>query len=263
MYKPIAQNTDTDTDRFNSVELLADQIFDRIPALEPEDDAQEFEEPAGENVVSLFSRPAPRRNPNPSRAEQLLGSLLGVLDQAGKLDQVEKTEETQDNAADFTHAPDIGYEAAFRRSQLPAGVEPLKAQPTATNETQTMSNIRSMMQEQEVEREKVRIAHKRQKAKEILPPIEPQDTFEPAPTPQTKVPRPTLSRRAARRLDRAFRNYYFLAISLSAWCTMAMMVVIEPAVGQGLGLLSLLLLVAASCMFSRKTAVVRACARSR
>ena len=246
MYK---QNVaDPTTDPFNSVESLAEQIFERIPALEPAEDTPEVEDHPDSNVVSLFSRKGPQQNPNPSRAEQLLGSLLNVLDQGGKVDDIE------DRPVDFAHAPDIGYEAAFRRSQLPQGIEPLRAQPTATTETETLSNIRAMMEVQEVEREEARIAMKREKAKEVLAPIEPQEKFEPSVEPQPKASRATLRRRVLSILDKAFRNYYFLAIALSGWCTLAMMVVIDPAVGRVLGMLSLVLLMASVCMHSHKSA---------
>ena len=236
---------DPTTDPFNSVESLAEQIFERIPALEPAEDTPEVEVHPDSNVVSLFSRKAPQQNPNPSRAEQLLGYLLNVLDQGGKVDDIE------DRPVDFAHAPDIGYEAAFRRS---LSVEPLRAQPTATTETETLSNIRAMMEVQEVEREEARIAMKREKAKEVLAPIEPQEKFEPSVEPQPKSSRATLRRRVLSILDKAFRNYYFLAIALSGWCTLAMMVVIDPAVGRTLGMLSLVLLMASVCMHSHKSA---------
>lgn len=246
-------------DRFRSVDALADRIFERIPELG--DNASEPDailskpdpaEPGRDsNVVPLFASETSDAGSILAKTEKLLGGLIQALEgweDSGRAAQ----QETHGKKPNFATAPDISYRAAQRQQQLPEGVEILTSAPSATSDETIMKSIRSLIDAQEVEFEELRVAEKRKKAKEILAPLEPQDNLE---VPQPELPVQQKSRAPGfviRTLDNAFRNYYFLAISLSGWCTLAMMVLIDPAVSQALGFLSILLLFAASCMFAAR-----------
>lgn len=262
MYKQNAP--DPTADRFNSVEALADQIFNRISTLHPSEETPDpieealadLGEDAGDNVVPLFAPKDPQQDPLLAKTEKLLSSFLNALDQTSAPQDADPK-----RTADYTHAPDIGYEAAYRRAQLPQGIEPLKPAAHATTDEDTTANIRAMMDEhevaQEAAREQSRIAQRREKARQALATLEPQEGGAPRDAAPVQPYRTPLSHRVVRALDGLFRNYYFLAISLSGWSTLAMMVLIEPAVSQVLGTLSMALLLVACCMFSHKTARAR------
>lgn len=244
-------------DRFKSVDALADRIFDKIPELgdciDPPQtllpDNQTTAELAKSNVVNLFSSEQQDTNSILAKTEKLLGGLLQVLEGAEQFGSASPAEKPR-VPPNFATAPDIGYRAAQRRQQLPEGVEILESAPTKQSDEAIMQSIRALMVAQEVEFQEIRVAKKREKAKEILAPLEPQDNLDepPGETPQDQPYAP--SRWLIRMLDRAFRNYYFLAISLSGWCTLAMMVLIDPAVSRALGFLSMVLLLAAYSMFA-------------
>lgn len=252
-------------DRFKSVDSLADHIFDKIPALDngessPDHFASGTDEGIaqhGSNVVPLFANNTQDTHSILAKTERLLGGLLHALEGADQRAQAPANSE-RDKSPNFATAPDISYQTAQRRQQLPDGVEILKSAPTTPSDETIMKSIRALMEEQEVEFKEMRVAEKREKAKQILAPLEPQEVFEEVPVVEQPKRRRNISRALVRFLDKGFRNYYFLAISLSGWCTLAMMVLIDPEVARALGFLSTLLLAAAFCMFNAKAAEAQA-----
>ncbi|MEM1350918.1 MAG: hypothetical protein AAGF27_01160 [Pseudomonadota bacterium] len=248
----------TSIDRFKSVDSLADRIFDKIPHLEHQEDTPETLIPTenslpslpGENVVPLFSPETADAGSILSKTEKLLGGLLNALEGA----EGKPADDHSRLSADFANVPDISYQAAQRRQQLPEGVEILQSRPASPSDEAVMTSIRALIEAQEIEFYELKVAKKRERAKEIFTPLELPDFIDTEEIASEKRPTAPLGQRLILKLDEAFRNYYFLAFSLSGWCTLAMMVLIDPAVAELLGQLSMVLLVAAYCMFGAKSA---------
>ena len=252
---------------FGSVESVAEQIFDRMPHLETEDGATGASndpnpvscDEADPRILSFTG--ANTRDPQSVfvRTEKLLTTLMLAMDDrhpgtlSGGARQADDTGQSSHRSPDPANAPDISYHAANRRAQLPSGIEILHGEPNAGSEEETLSSIRKLMDEQAREQAETRLAEKRAFNQKVLPALEPQDLLDDDLPEDFSDQASPLSRRIVSGLNGIFRNYYFLAISLAGWCTLAMMVLIDPAVGQALGKLSILLLLAAYCMFSEQS----------
>lgn len=255
------------TDRFSAVESVATKIFDKMPDLaDPQNDGARAcagkPAHAGDdraNVVPLFNGTTSYPRAIISNAEKLLGSLLLAFEGRGATPQYiviahpDEIEASEARTPISPSARDISYHAARRRSQLPEGIEALTGQPSVRSDEEMMASIRGLIEEQEREFRAIKIAEKREYNRMILPKLEPQERLAQDLTPPAdQAVGLSYFKRIQIALGNAFRQDLFLAISLSTWTALALMVFIDPNLSSALFLNSAFLLCVSYCLFSHQ-----------
>jgi hypothetical protein len=253
------------SDRFSAVESVATKIFDKMSDLadpHPNDacSPQSRSAQSGDvqaNVVPLFKSGTSYPRALMSNAEKLLGSLLLAFEsRSGTPEYIviahpDEIELFEDRVPISPSAPDISYHAARRRSQLPEGIEALTGKPSVRSDEEMMASIRSLIEEQDREIRAIRIAEKREYNRLILPQLEPQEYLSPGPKfTADETDGLGFFARLQISLGNAFRKDLFLAISLSTWTALALMVFIDPNLSNALFLNSAFLLFVSYCLFS-------------
>jgi hypothetical protein len=253
------------SERFSAVESVATKIFDKLPDLadpQPHSVRSTAIKPAHSgddqtNVVTLFNGTTSYPRAILSNAEKLLGSLLLAFEGRGATPQYivirhpDEIELSEAQAPISSSARDISYHAARRRSQLPEGIEALTGKPSVRSDDEMMASIRSLIEEQEREIRAIRIAEKREYNRLILPQLEPQEDLAPEPGAVAgQAADLGFFARLQIALGNAFRKDLFLAISLSTWSALALMVFIDPDLSSALFLNSAFLLFVSYCLFS-------------
>lgn len=231
---------------FSEVDNVSSRIFDRMEAIEHPDQFMELPP----NATPLFGRGTVGGNGvSPQGAPSQAGQAPDgwVLVRADRImSGAEASEETQpadsEDAARIRPNPnrvDITYKAAQRRSQLPEGAEPIEGAPASVNEESMLASIRELMVEQ-----------KRDFNKNAFPELEPVGAA-PASLPETDgdgyMERVEEYEEVAQgkfktALVKFVRTDTVLAISLSVWASLFLMIFIEPELSQALAIISLILL---------------------
>lgn len=243
---------------FSDVDNVSSQIFDRMHAIEQPDHHVAGSDPvpnqpneAGGRMMNEGAQP----NLQKSGVSAPAGWVLVRADDIGAMplpaadapDHNRQDAEAQKSGKRTVEQNDIGYRAAQRRSQLPDGVEPLEGAPTQVNEDSMHASIRKLMVEQ-----------KRDFNKSAFPELEPVDEpLERTPFADVEFeelsgfdderdelqdleqPTPTRFQTA---LVRFVRKDTVLAICLSVWVSLFLMIFIDPELSQALAIISLVLL---------------------
>lgn len=209
---------------FSAIENVSSQIFDRMNVLEQ---PEETTAPADRTMQGWVL----------VRADEI-GSVPGARETDSA--RTFSTETSADHGIPNPNVSDVGYRAAQRRSQLPDGVEPIEGAPTKVNELSMLDSIRKLMVEQ-----------KRDFNKTAFPELEPVhessgahgarigndqevEAFE-----EYEEIAPNRFRTAVMKFVRADT---VLAICLSIWVSLLLMIFIDPGLSQALAIMSLILL---------------------
>ena len=226
-------------DRFHTVDALAEHLFEAMPDFTGT--TPDTSEPAGLVAETVSDQSNAHADSLLARTERAVTALVQALDG----DRSAPTRRPNGSVL-----PDISFYAARRRSQLPDGIELLEGAPSCHSDDDMLSSIRSLIDAHDAEQHAARIAHKRARNRQVLPPLEPQPTAsETTQTPIVTPHRPSFMARVRSGLRHAFGQDTFLACALSVWAALALAVFIEPSVsGMLLGTSTFLLFVAA-CLF--------------
>ena len=229
---------------FSEVDNVSSQLFDRLsgddhltaePVVVPEPVMPEGPFSHVDNVSSgIFDRMEVIEHPDqtnsvPDNTVPLFGQEAAGLDDSVHRDRPK----SNPNAADVT------YKAAQRRSQLPDSAFPLEGAPLQVNEDLMLSSIRELMVEQ-----------KRDFNKKAFPDLEPvaPATAKPGETDEAALCDHVEEYEAVEdskfkaALVKFVKTDTVLALCLSIWAALLLMIFIEPELSQALAFISLLLL---------------------
>ncbi len=212
---------------FLAVDNVSSQIFDRMHAIEKPSEAAGLPEATPPGWVLV-------------RADDLGDAPVAKFEVHDAAPEP-KEQPTREKPIPNPNIADVGYRAAQRRSQLPDGAEPLEGAPVQVDEDNMLASIRELMVEQ-----------KRDFNKKAFPELEPVETLE------ETLQDPNLDENNHAELEhyedvppnrlqaavvKFVRADTVLAICLSIWVSLLMMIFIDPELSQALAMVSLILLV--------------------
>lgn len=222
---------------FSEVDNVSSGIFDRMEAIEQPDKNNGLPS----NAVSLFGNHVLPGETNRTEDDQPTavpdGWVLVRADQTTGL--ASEAGQDADRVRPNPNSADITYKAAQRRSQLPDGAEPIEGAPALVNEDSMLESIRALMVEQ-----------KRDFNKKAFPELEPANPDAPVVEEQeddsiceqVEHYEDVEQSRFKRALVKFVRTDTVLAICMSVWASLLLMIFIEPKLSQALAIISLILL---------------------